>query len=44
MLFLLKMIKLHKTNKTTEADMEESIRMVEGINDRDDIKAEKTPL
>lgn len=44
MLFLLKMIKLNKTNKTTEADMEESIRMVKGINDRDDIKAEKTPL
>lgn len=44
MLFLLKMIKLNKTNKTTEADMEERIRMVEGINDRNDIKAEKTPL
>ena len=38
------MIKLHKTNKTAEADVEESIRMEEGIDDRDDIKAEKTPL
>ena len=38
------MIKLHKTNKTAEADVEESIRMEEGIDDIDDIKAEKTPL
>lgn len=35
------MIKLYKKNKIIEVDMEESIWMVEGINDRDDIKVEK---
>lgn len=41
MFFLFKMIKLYKINKIIEVGMEESIWMVEGINDRDDIKVEK---
>lgn len=44
MFCLLTVIKLQKTNKTTEAALKESTGTVERINNTDDTKAEKKPL